>query len=287
MLLINYPLKHCLKIDIGTNKEILLLLRYERLPDHCFHCGMLGHTLRECVEATKKKRDVDQSFGAWLRASSPTKSRPSWFKRLEKEGTVNQAERARERVEQQPSFNNENQQASILVEDQIPLASSDSQEEDNIKKGKQNIGGKIIGVVVEQNEMTVDLRLNSETCNSLSGQVSINENYSPSILELIKAHGDSIVAVIQQGKESSCSEPNPVGHEPAQQIKTNEVANAYDNRDGFKNDSDSAIDLGKRTTWKRRARGFNDTQSIEVENSQSGKRTGDSDSLGNTEGKKK
>ncbi|KAL5734837.1 hypothetical protein ACOSP7_032698 [Xanthoceras sorbifolium] len=63
---ITKPLQRCLKIDLGADEETILLLRYERLPDHCFHCGLVGHTVRECVIANKQKGEVDHSFGAWL-----------------------------------------------------------------------------------------------------------------------------------------------------------------------------------------------------------------------------
>ncbi|KAL5779811.1 hypothetical protein ACOSQ2_010548 [Xanthoceras sorbifolium] len=63
---ITKPLQRCLKIDLGEKDEILLLLR-------------------ECVGANKQKEEVEQSYGSWLCASSPTKARPVWYERPSRE----------------------------------------------------------------------------------------------------------------------------------------------------------------------------------------------------------
>ncbi|KAK3204417.1 hypothetical protein Dsin_018463 [Dipteronia sinensis] len=45
------PLRRFLQVDImGDGEEMITVLRYERLPNHCFQCGRLGHLTQECSE---------------------------------------------------------------------------------------------------------------------------------------------------------------------------------------------------------------------------------------------
>ncbi|KAL5764141.1 hypothetical protein ACOSQ2_016735 [Xanthoceras sorbifolium] len=176
-------------------------------------------------------------------------------------------------------------------------------EEENIRKGKQQIGGEIMGAVKKQSETTGDLGINSMRGDFLTGHGSIIEKDSPSILD--------------HSEKQPCMEPKLVVHITDQQSEFYEVANNRDSKDkeqsktnntlslgnkmaDTKQSKDSAAeigakifvfggsnDAGKRSTWKRRARGFNDTQSMEVENLQSRKRIGDSKIFRLEEGQKK
>ncbi|KAL5789586.1 hypothetical protein ACOSQ2_004474 [Xanthoceras sorbifolium] len=53
------------------------MLRYERLPEFCFQCGILGHATRECLELDHTVLGGSQQFdyGTWLRAQSPVRVR--------------------------------------------------------------------------------------------------------------------------------------------------------------------------------------------------------------------
>ncbi|KAL5757093.1 hypothetical protein ACOSQ2_021839 [Xanthoceras sorbifolium] len=82
---IQKPLHKALRVKLdGVNKEKTLLLKYERLPEHCYLCGMLGHSFRECSQCDESNFNGDVStlpYGVWMRATSPSKSRPSWSNR--------------------------------------------------------------------------------------------------------------------------------------------------------------------------------------------------------------
>ncbi|TXG61742.1 hypothetical protein EZV62_013105 [Acer yangbiense] len=71
---ITKPLKRCLWVDImGDGTETIMILRYERLPNHCFKCGLIDHSTAECKEEgscilVNGKEELP--YGMWLRASS-------------------------------------------------------------------------------------------------------------------------------------------------------------------------------------------------------------------------
>ncbi|TXG47986.1 hypothetical protein EZV62_027280 [Acer yangbiense] len=71
---VSKPLKRFLRLELEKGKESILLLRYEKLPEYCFHCGIVGHSYQKCGQ----RRDVDIGvtkefeFGAWMRASDPS-----------------------------------------------------------------------------------------------------------------------------------------------------------------------------------------------------------------------
>lgn len=54
---------------------ITLLLAYERLPEFCYHCGVIGHSQKECLLHKGDPislNDLEPNFGDHLRASSPS-----------------------------------------------------------------------------------------------------------------------------------------------------------------------------------------------------------------------
>ncbi|KAL5548110.1 hypothetical protein UlMin_003341 [Ulmus minor] len=73
---ISKPLKRILKVCLGTDKEqVTILLRYEHLPELCFHCGIIGHPLKECPGRGSLQGDIPKlKYGAWIKAPIPPSS---------------------------------------------------------------------------------------------------------------------------------------------------------------------------------------------------------------------
>ncbi|KAK3212448.1 hypothetical protein Dsin_017154 [Dipteronia sinensis] len=70
---IKKSLKRWLRVDVlGDGSETVMVLRYERLPNHCFKCGMVNHVTNECAnkEPLPVVNGVEKPpFGLWLRAA--------------------------------------------------------------------------------------------------------------------------------------------------------------------------------------------------------------------------
>ncbi|KAK1550015.1 hypothetical protein Q3G72_012341 [Acer saccharum] len=64
------PLKRALKVGVEDSDEMAtIVVRYERLPELCFHCGILGHPLRECPSRRPSEEDGRPlKYRAWIRA---------------------------------------------------------------------------------------------------------------------------------------------------------------------------------------------------------------------------
>lgn len=44
---VTQPLRRMIKILGPNNQEIIVRLAYERLPNFCYYCGVLGHLVRD------------------------------------------------------------------------------------------------------------------------------------------------------------------------------------------------------------------------------------------------
>ncbi|XP_042950030.1 uncharacterized protein LOC122282137 [Carya illinoinensis] len=69
MLDISKPFLRRKHLNVGKGASCLVNFSYERLPDICFFCGVLGHTLKDCEVTDAVKVDQTKlSYGQWLRA---------------------------------------------------------------------------------------------------------------------------------------------------------------------------------------------------------------------------
>lgn len=64
------PLKHKMKIKKTGGEWIWIDFKYERLPNFCFICGILGHGDRFCPKLFEGYHtDTEKSYGPWMRAT--------------------------------------------------------------------------------------------------------------------------------------------------------------------------------------------------------------------------
>lgn len=49
--------------------RISLRIAYEKLPEFCFCCGLIGHSFRECLDYKGQPND-ELTYGVWMRAQS-------------------------------------------------------------------------------------------------------------------------------------------------------------------------------------------------------------------------
>ncbi|TXG65614.1 hypothetical protein EZV62_006889 [Acer yangbiense] len=69
---ISKPLRRALNVGVEDSDQMATIsVCYDRLPDLCFHCGVLSHPLREWP-LRKSIEDVGRplKYGAWIRAGT-------------------------------------------------------------------------------------------------------------------------------------------------------------------------------------------------------------------------
>lgn len=66
---VSKPLCRVLHADF-KGQTITISLKYERLPDFCFFCGIIGHTLKDCDNRVLSNSHMNDllEYGNWLRA---------------------------------------------------------------------------------------------------------------------------------------------------------------------------------------------------------------------------
>ncbi|KAL5758730.1 hypothetical protein ACOSP7_021341 [Xanthoceras sorbifolium] len=70
---ITKALRRGIRVLMGDpEEEVVVVLRYERLPNFCYFCGIIGHLVRDCTCNTKGVEEAQYRFGVWMRANTFT-----------------------------------------------------------------------------------------------------------------------------------------------------------------------------------------------------------------------
>ncbi|GMP71721.1 hypothetical protein CsSME_00030018 [Camellia sinensis var. sinensis] len=72
------PLCRGMKLAIHNRESVWVTFKYERLPNFCYFCGLLGHSEKECntlLSHPETGPGKAMQYGPWLRANVP-KTRP-------------------------------------------------------------------------------------------------------------------------------------------------------------------------------------------------------------------
>lgn len=77
---INEPLCRGLTINDDATGKLWVEIKYERLPDFCYYCGLIGHNEGSCSLSTQSEKP-EKLFGSWMRAATPTIQRRSFSHR--------------------------------------------------------------------------------------------------------------------------------------------------------------------------------------------------------------
>ncbi|KAI9160702.1 hypothetical protein LWI28_010824 [Acer negundo] len=76
---ISKPLKRCVRLSADGSREVTTaILLYERLPDFCYACCLIGHGLRDCPNDDARLEALEgeaTKYGSWLREASVEQSK--------------------------------------------------------------------------------------------------------------------------------------------------------------------------------------------------------------------
>lgn len=113
---ISKPLRRGIKFCVENNpKELWVEIKYERLPDFCFFCGLIGHTHKDCdfiIQGTTQGNQIKKEYGLWMKYIR----QPNFFSYQKKSGSP---ESKKDKKDQDPHNNAPDLNFSSLVQKKV------------------------------------------------------------------------------------------------------------------------------------------------------------------------
>ncbi|KAK5784104.1 hypothetical protein PVK06_038622 [Gossypium arboreum] len=77
------PLRRVVRMVDKVGEEKVGLIKYERLPDFCYACGVIGHTMKTCMNDKDGagSNASNLQFGSWMRVSVVTSNQERGLRR--------------------------------------------------------------------------------------------------------------------------------------------------------------------------------------------------------------
>ncbi|TXG52684.1 hypothetical protein EZV62_021853 [Acer yangbiense] len=266
--------------NVGEAGGNLCVLEYERLPSHCFKCGMVDHCTYECP--SKDIGVENLQFGLWMRASTPF----SKYKNKEKVGAPNERNHASLTVaggggrlkqfhrDKLAVSKDDDQKVSLVMDSRLKHLSADGKDDDSQQilepMVEENIEGSIEETSIEGASAEfvgkVDLAFNDKdasliTIVDLGMEIGLDPISVKNHVVLLGMDGENNMGGVCQLSMDSFGPKEDIGlshYEKSDYLGQSEVGG---------DQNQSVIKKGAR--WVRKVRDFNlgkigETQFIEI-----------------------
>ncbi|KAK3195439.1 hypothetical protein Dsin_026749 [Dipteronia sinensis] len=217
---VDEPLRRILRVDVmGDSRESIMLLRYEKLPDHCFRRGRIGHVVRDCGEEAVESgpEDFNLLFGLWMKVASPVKKNEF---RHQYEDAGNQSSRKGESANRGKLISRKQDDRALngmrdtvrdgslgrvterteLPATPVMKASKESQNTDRVVRKQKDIAEGNQGILLDSTSVNKNIRDNLGT-KSLSFKNILDEDSVGFNIAILKTNDDQVGNISVHGGE--------------------------------------------------------------------------------------